>query len=420
MLTDQRKGQDVGLAEEEFTPRAEETLYAVVDNPAFYRQDAELIYQALRGQLRTVSFGDYLKRFIYRKAEIPQAFGEVPLTEYQNIIVDSFQNRGVPAAFGQTTSRVRAVARNWLTQQSVSRDVVLLLGFGLTMTPEDVNELLVKGLQETRINFRDPREMLCWYCYRHHLGFYKYQDLMLAAGKRSGQAEEREFPPLAMPVFQNEEELLDYAACLMTSRGEAKTESEAGRQLRLLYGQAQEVTAAILNPDSEMCAAGRKNGGEKNARRREMVCGRRTGRPVLPEEITPADIEKVFQAAVPKDRHGNLLPMKKSTLSARFHGRRLSRQRLEELLSGSAPVTRYDLIAMNFYIFSQRRREGEPRLQYYRRFAEQTNLILNRCGMGPLYSANPFECFLQMCIMSEDPLGTYADVIERSYAEADA
>jgi len=65
--------------------------------------------------------------------------------------------------------------------------------------------------------------------------------------------------------------------------------------------------------------------------------GKRSGREIQPEEITSADIERVFQAAVPKDRHGNLLPKKKSTLSACLRGRRLSLQRQEEMLSGSVP-----------------------------------------------------------------------------------
>ena len=38
--------------------------------------------------------------------------------------------------------------------------------------------------------------------------------------------------------------------------------------------------------------------------------------------------------------------------------------------------------------------------------------------MGPLYIANPYECFILMCLLSEDPLGTYSDVLEVSYRSA--
>ena len=51
-------------------------------------------------------------------------------------------------------------------------------------------------------------------------------------------------------------------------------------------------------------------------------------------------------------------------------------------------------------------------------FIHTTNRMLERCGMGPLYIANPYECFILMCLLSEDPLGTYSDVLEVSYRSA--
>ena len=43
------------------------------------------------------------------------------------------------------------------------------------------------------------------------------------------------------------------------------------------------------------------------------------------------------------------------------------------------------------------------------------NRILERCFLGELYVSNPYECFVLMCILSEEPLSTYADVWELSY-----
>ena len=35
--------------------------------------------------------------------------------------------------------------------------------------------------------------------------------------------------------------------------------------------------------------------------------------------------------------------------------------------------------------------------------------------MEPLYPANPFESFVMMCMLTDDPLGSFADVWELSY-----
>ena len=50
-------------------------------------------------------------------------------------------------------------------------------------------------------------------------------------------------------------------------------------------------------------------------------------------------------------------------------------------------------------------------------FVGYTDSILEDCSMGKLYIANPYECFLLLCILTDCPLGTYAEVFEKSYLE---
>ena len=80
-------------------------------------------------------------------------------------------------------------------------------------------------------------------------------------------------------------------------------------------------------------------------------------------------------------------------------------------------MTRFDLITLNFFIFSQKLEENpEPKLRYMQ-FLDSMNEILEKCFLGKLYVQNPYECFVLMCILSDDPLGTYADVWELSYCK---
>ena len=43
------------------------------------------------------------------------------------------------------------------------------------------------------------------------------------------------------------------------------------------------------------------------------------------------------------------------------------------------------------------------------------NHILKECSFGEIYPVNPYECFLLMCLLTEEPLSTYADVWEMIY-----
>ena len=379
-----------------FTPMAEEQFYAVVDHPDFASQDARLIYAALRKNLHPLRFGDHLKRYIYRKAEMRPPFSEVSEQEYLQIIVESFLSRAVPLSFTPTTARPRAMARNWLNQQNVSRNSVLLMGFGLHMNLHEVDDLLTKGLLETRLNLTDPRETVCAYCYAHDLGFHRYQALMEKAGASTQDAVRSPKPVRFVDELADEDALVAYVRGLLSLQPPQGWQETARQTFLDLYRKAQSVADTVLRQED----AEDEEDGETR------------------EERTPGDIERILQAGIPKDRHGNLLPMKKSTVYIPFRGWRLTRQRLFELLGGQSTVTRYDLMTLQFFIFSQSVPAKTRKLQYYHRFLDETNRILQICGMAPMYTVNPYESFLLMCILSEDPLGTYSDVVEESYLDA--
>ena len=133
------------------------------------------------------------------------------------------------------------------------------------------------------------------------------------------------------------------------------------------------------------------------------------------EDITPVQFEDVLFSAVPRDRNGNLVPMKGSTLNEQFRGKRLNRQHIQDILDGTGTINRYDLATMSFLVLAQRTSEDTDSMQRFHTFVDYTNTILDRCGMGELYVANPYEAFLMICMLSDYPLGTYADVWELSY-----
>jgi len=153
-----------------FTMKAWDRMYDAVDHQYFQEMDSDLIYESLEKGLKPVPFGDYLKRYIYRKSGMTGSFREVPLKDYQIIIADAFRDHQTPASFTPTTAKLSALSRNWLTQQTVKRQVVLLLGFGLGMSEEDVNDFLYKALHEQVLNTQDPMETICLYCYQHGYG----------------------------------------------------------------------------------------------------------------------------------------------------------------------------------------------------------------------------------------------------------
>lgn len=419
----------------DFTEAAWESLYDAVDNTAFLEQDAEVIYNSLKHRLKFISFGDYLKRYIYLKAGLDEPFGDIPLKEYQLIIKSAFSDNHTPQSFSPTTAKLSALSKNWLTQKTVKRNVVFLLGFGLDMSVKDVNMFLTKALREPEINPKNPFEVICWYCYKNKYNYLKFEKLWEMYNSTPANS-------IDMGLIYNEYTigvrnsmfsvyddvtLIAHLSKLKTSENISRISVTARECFDALYDEARDLIAALYNhSEAEEQIEALIEYQDKlsisdhlyDFERIERIKKFRDEKRIFTrEDITESDIEHIICAAIPSDRHGNLTPSKASKLNEQFAGKRFSRQRIGEILSGNAEITRFDLITLNFFVFSQKLSIYPEAKQRYARFLESTNEILKKCFMGSLYIQNPYECFVLMCVLSLDPLGTYADVWELSYEE---
>ncbi len=416
----------------DFTEAAWESLYDAVDNTVFLEQDAEVIYNSLKHRLKFIPFGDYLKRYIYLKAGLEEPFADVPLKEYQLIIKSAFSDNHTPSSFAPTTAKLSALSKNWLTQQTVKRNVVFLLGFGLNMSVEDVNMFLTKALREPEINPKNPFEVICWYCYKNKYNYLKFEKLWELYNSTPANSvdtliysEHTIGVRSSMFAVHDDVTLIAHLSKLKTSDNVSRISVTAKEYFDRLYNEARDLIAALYNQTEDeqhtdalfeyqdkLSRSERLYDCEKFERIKKLRDDKRT---FTREDITESDMEHIICAAIPTDRHGNLTPSKASKLNEQFAGKRFSRQRIGEILSGNAEITRFDLITLNFFVFSQKLNVYPESKQRYTQFLESTNNILEKCFMGNLYIQNPYECFVLMCILSLDPLGTYADVWELSY-----
>ncbi len=424
---------DVDIKDLDFTEAAWDSLYDAVDDTAFLDQDAEIIYKSLKHKLKFISFGDYLKRYIYQKAELTEPFSEVPLKEYQLIIKSAFSDNCTPASFTPTTAKLSALSKNWLTQQTVKRNVVFLLGFGLNMSVDDVNIFLTKALRESEINPKNPFEVICWYCYKNKYNYLKFQKLWDIYNNSHATHQKNTFKydegtigiRNTMFALRDDNALLEYVLTLKSSGNMSRIGVTAKKHFDSLYDEARTLVAEIYNRlediehteaffeyQDKIISSERLYDYEKLEKINRFRSEKRL---FTKDDITESDIEHIICAAIPTDRHGNLTPSKASKLNEQFAGKRFSRQRIAEILANNTEVTRFDLITLNFFVFSQKTEAYANIKQRYTEFLTTTNQILNECFMGSLYIQNPYECFVLMCILSLDPLGTYADVWELSY-----
>ena len=381
----------------DFTRNAAAQVHDIVWLEEFEDCDAAVIYEYLYNRIKPVSFADYLKRYIYEKAELTGDYKTISLSDYRDIIIGSFRDTGTPKSFRETSTKFPAMVRNWLTQDTVSREAVFLLGFGLNMPAEDVSDFLTKAIREQDFNFKDPREVIFWYCLKNHLGaahaahFLKQYEALkpdpsLGAGLDSTIA--------------------------------ARNNTRSARNVDLLAFLAR-LKAADIDLSISRTAFDTFSQLLREAKKevlKQMEASGETEGRTAPEDITDADFERSLYNGIPVDKRGNLTVASASRLKKNFSSKRLSRQRISSIARGKAPVERSDLITLEFYLYATRHESVLADLRY-RRFLIETNDLLASCYMGPLNISNPYEAFLVMCLLTDYPMDSFSDVWETSYRE---
>ncbi|MBP3322391.1 MAG: hypothetical protein J6M12_08550 [Clostridia bacterium] len=417
------------IDEFEFTVRGRQAFEKTISDPDFGQREAQVIYQRLQSDFAPVPFCDYLKRYIYRKAGLQGDPSSISPEIYVDIVVDSFKEHETGASFDRKTTKVRALAKNWLTQQSARREVVFLLGFGLGMSLEDVEEFLEKALREPYMNVKDPLEVICRYCFKKGYSFGKAMQLLdiyrtLSPSKSEMLDEPTSKVRIRADLCSTDQMFLSHLACIKGEERAFRQSVSAREQFDRLYEAGREMIAEFYNRPEQW--------------RRHMLYGKDLlgNLLVLPEEertrnlalrfpgdksdfkkeqIKESDFERVILSAIPRNAHGNLYPCKDSTLSSVLGLRRLSAQRLGAIRRGEEAVDRFDLLTLLFFVYSQSLYDFPDPAGRRSSFEKEANGILSACGMGQLYYANPYEAFLMLCLSSELPLCTYADVWELSY-----
>ena len=295
----------------DFTKRSIANLRRITDSEAFRQQDTGTILHYLQHEMEIVSFSDFLKRFLYEKAELQLPYCEVSDDVYSVLIRDSFARNHAPHAFTQVTSRWSGIVQRWLKSASVERNTVFLLGFGLQMTDEEVSLFLTKVLKEDDFRFTDPVETVYWHCFHRSLPYAEALSLCDAAPPDNASLPE--------PAFFSEAK--KHPQAYLIDRD----------QLLVYLAHIREQQSPPQTTDATFCRL--------YQRALTAITGESPKEPIQAAETTSgaSTLENALYSGVPRTGK-NLATTARSLLSKQLGNTRLTRQRIGRLLHGEHPA----------------------------------------------------------------------------------
>ena len=157
-----------------FTNTAIRRFYDTIDSEQFKDEKKEKIFEYLTGEMEIVPFNDQLKRYLYEKNEMQEAFRSVTNEQYVALILDGFEKNDCLASVGaKTKQEMKRKANRWIAAESVKREGIFQMVFGLDMDDQTIScskrEILIftirkklfTGIADVPGNLM-PRQKNCW------------------------------------------------------------------------------------------------------------------------------------------------------------------------------------------------------------------------------------------------------------------
>ena len=385
----------------EYTKDCYYNIEETIDKEDFEDKDADEIFKMLRDKMEIVDFADHLKRYVYLQGDIDLPFEEVTNDMYKKAIIDSFEQNMAPYNFERPVNRHKVVSR-WLNG-TISRRAIFVLAFGLKMTAKDAEEFLTKVIKERGFNFTDVNETLYWYCLRKREPYVRVLELMRECEGSMDPVITQEkwlaFSQNPKQDLYDEQNLKEYVTYLMRNesvRDEQRT--RAYREFLRLYDECRRLIAENYYDEDEKQVQ---------------------SKPV--EEVGAGDLERYLYSGIARDENGNITTVKKkSDLVKYLSVGKLTRQRISRVLRENEKdndVNRFDLITLNFFIYSEKEYYDQAQINRCDDFIDDMDEILEGCGFYKLYPVNPYELLILMCLVSVAPMEAFAEVFSRVYDE---
>lgn len=375
------------------------------------------------------------------------------LAEYTDVFIriDSKYNSvdGKESLTGFTKAEAR---RMFKTDTYCTRDKMFLISFALHMNADEMHKFLTDILSEQTYNFRNPNEVIAFFCQTHNEfnSFYSYVQIKAKFKELSNDSDTvqkemavnyTKFANTALKEkIDNVDELIEFL--LSNQSNFYKYSQTAYNEYAKMYYITLDKTKIQPLSNDDYIVFSRMNTEEQTktitARINKARClEKATNSEQLAREIlsfvprytkeyerklkNKEDeyvhiVENDFINICNGERGQKGKKTQTTTLPKEITKNLLMRDRLEALINRKKPVQRKDLVFMKFYLLSLDMSEKETfTTNDYWIFIDECNDMLLRCGFSRLYPGNRFENLIMLSLLSSKPYEMFENILEYSF-----
>lgn len=371
---------------------------------------------------------------------------EDDVKEYTDICLYLNEKYNTDSEGNVTLDITKAEFRRLIRSTTVClRTKMFLLSFALHMNAEEMTKFLTDVLAEQSYNYRDPEEIIAYFCHTHE-EFNNYSEFLRIKNeyiRRSVTPNpdnvEREnytwYAKIVMTMQVSDEQ--DLYRFLLSNYANFKGYSQTTyNEFMTLYNAALEKTEIQTLSNDEYLSYSEVTTAEQLREREDRInkaigmqkvtnteqLARRMLQciPRATTEKIKSDGKKVvtndFISIYNGEGGQNSKKVQTTTLPKEITMNLLMKDRLDDLIRQIKPVDRKDLVFLKFYLLSlDLQQKDEYSALDYRVFMDECNEMLVRCGMSKLYPANRFEKLILISLVSSNPFEMFEDIIEASF-----
>lgn len=306
-----------------------------------------------------------------------------------------------------STSEIKRIFK---LKKSCKRDTMFKIGFALHMDNYRMSEFLTNTLAEQSYNYRNSNEIIYHFCQSNpELNNYKIALKLIAEYERMCEEVEKNNSDETSPVPR--ELYTGYATKNMTELVKTTQQlfSFLMQNRKQLSGYSVTAHENFMHLYEEAIALSQDDMYDMGIRNTN----------------SPEALSKVIFDCIPRveriTSQGEVFDFckineKTCMLYEGIMQSPLLSDRMRKIIDNKAPVEKKDIVLLSFYNYCRNIENNsiDPKFNF-ETFREETNAILNECGMSGLYALNKFDNLVMLAFWAYEPFEFFGDIIYESF-----